>query len=78
MIVNLNKAKKLEHSGIKVELYGTIEHHQDKKNVSRFISLLRDLEPPGTLNNEVTTLNFKFTNVEKQYETYMGSNMLVR
>lgn len=78
IVINLNKAKKLEHTGIRVELIGAIEHHQDKKNISKFISLTRDLEPPGILTNEVTQIPFKFTNVEKQYETYMGNNNQVR
>jgi len=78
ILINLNKTKKLEHNGIKVELIGAIEHHQDKKNSSKFIALTRDLEPPGVLTNEITQLSFKFTNVEKQYETYMGNNMQVR
>lgn len=78
ILINLNKAKKLEHNGIKIELIGSIEHHQDKKNTSKFIALTKDLEPPGVLTNEITQLSFKFTNVEKQYETYMGNNMQVR
>jgi vacuolar protein sorting-associated protein 26 len=57
---------------------GLIEHNEDKKNVSRFIALAKDLEPPGILSQEVTTLNFNFNNVEMQYETYRGSKMTVR
>lgn len=72
------KNKRFEHTGIKVELVGAIEHHQDKKMISRFIALSRDLETPGFLTNDVNQLNFKFSNVEKQYETYMGNNMQVR
>jgi vacuolar protein sorting-associated protein 26 len=78
VIINLNKTKKLEHTGIKIELIGLIEHVQDKKNLSRFIALAKDLEPPGTLTTEITNLTFSFTNVEKQYETYRGNNMMVR
>jgi vacuolar protein sorting-associated protein 26 len=73
VLINLNKTKKLKHNGIKIELVGQIEHKTDKKNVLRFITLSRDLEPPGTLTNEVTSFTFSFTNVEKQYETYRGS-----
>lgn len=78
LIINLKSAKKLEHTGIKIELVGCIEHLQDKKNVSKFITLTRDLEPAGVITNEITTLPFKFTNVEKQYESYIGNNMQVR
>jgi vacuolar protein sorting-associated protein 26 len=78
LVINLKSAKKLEHSGIKLELVGCLEHLQDKKNVSRFIALTRDLEPPGVITNEKTQLEFKFNNVDMQYESYLGSNMQVR
>jgi vacuolar protein sorting-associated protein 26 len=57
---------------------GLIENLQDKKNILRFISLTRDLEPPGVINNEITNLTFTFNNVEKEYETYRGTNVQVR
>jgi vacuolar protein sorting-associated protein 26 len=57
---------------------GLIEHNEDKKKVSTFIALAKDLEPPGALSQEVTTLNFNFNGVEKQYETYRGSKITVR
>ena len=78
VIINLNKTKKLEHTGIKIELVGLIENLQDKKNLSRFISLAKDLEPPGILSTEITNLPFSFSSVEKQFETYRGNNTQVR
>ena len=57
---------------------GLIENVEDKKNSSRFIALAKDLEPPGVLSQEVTTLNFNFNNVEMQYETYRGAKVVVR
>jgi vacuolar protein sorting-associated protein 26 len=78
VIINLNKVKKLEHQGIKIELLGLIEHYQDKKNLSRFITLAKDLEPAGFLTSEITNFNFNFNKVDKQLETYRGNNMMVR
>lgn len=78
VIINLNKAKSLEHTGIKVELVGMIENLHDKKNPSRFIALTKDLEPPGSLTKDITNFTFSFTNVEKSYETYRGNNMIIR
>jgi vacuolar protein sorting-associated protein 26 len=78
VIINLNKIKKLEHTGIKIELIGLIEQINDKKNASRFITITRDLEPSGILTNEVTNLSFEFKNVEKQYETFRGNNIIVK
>lgn len=78
MILNLNKLKKLEHTGIKIELTGLIEQANDKKNSSRFTTITRDLEPAGIITNEVTNISFDFKNVEKQFETYRGNNIIVK
>lgn len=78
IIVELNKNKNFEHNGIKVELIGIIENYKEKSKSSRFIALTRELESPGQLNNEITHLEFDFSNVEKQYETYKGRNICVR
>jgi vacuolar protein sorting-associated protein 26 len=78
IIIELNKNKNFEHMGIKVELVGTIENYKDKKQNSKFISLTKDLEPAGFLNNEITQLEFEFSGVEKQYETYRGLNTGVK
>lgn len=78
LIINIKSVKRFEHLGIKVELIGAIEQVQDRKNCTKFITLTRDLEPPSSISNEVTTLTFKFTNVEKQYESYFGESMRVR
>lgn len=78
IILNLNKLKKMEHTGIKIELVGQIEQNKDKGNPSRFISMTRDLEPAGIISNEITNINFEFKNVEKQFETYRGNNIAVK
>lgn len=51
MDINLNKGRKLDHTGIRVELIGQIENMIDKNQNSTFLSLVRDLEPPGTLTD---------------------------
>ena len=78
IIIELNKNKNFEHNGIKVELVGLIENYKDKRQNSKFISLTKDLEPSGFLNNEITQLEFEFSGVEKQYETYRGLNTGVK
>lgn len=70
-IINLNKGKKIEHLGVRVELIGIIENLYDKNQNSQFLCLVRDLEPPGTLTDNVS-YDFQFNRVEKQYETYNG------
>lgn len=73
VIINLGTSKKFEHKGIKLELMGIIQGIKDPKDISRFISLTQDMESPGMLLKEVNTYDFKFTNVQKQFETYRGT-----
>ena len=69
VIINLNKARKFEHKGIKLELMGIIQGTKDLKDTLKFISLTQDLETIGMLTTEVNTYPFKFMNVQKQFET---------
>ena len=75
--VNLLKNKKLDHMGIRVELVGIIENNLDKNHNSIFTQLVRDLEPPGSLTDNMS-YDFAFNRVEKQFETYNGINVRVR
>jgi len=75
--VKLNKAKKIEHYGIKIELIGQIELLYDRGNPYEFTSLVRELDPAGTLATD-KSYDFEFTGVEKQYETYSGNNVRLR
>jgi vacuolar protein sorting-associated protein 26 len=54
-----------------VDLIGMIENFYDKNQNLQFLILSRELEPPGTLN-ENGTYDFAFNNVEMQYESYCG------
>ncbi|OMJ71445.1 hypothetical protein SteCoe_30353 [Stentor coeruleus] len=69
--VVLKKGKKLEHQGIKIELYGRIDITYEKNQTSDFISLSRELEPPGAITQNIS-IPFSFNKVEKSYETYTG------
>lgn len=65
-------SKSFDHNGIKIMLLGVIESTTDSKNQSQFISLTKELCPPGTLSNQVNSFNYAFKNVEKSYESYRG------
>lgn len=69
--IYLQKGKPIEHMGIWVELLGLIENSFDKTQNFQFLNLTRELEPPGTLSNDMT-YDFDFKNVEKAYESYQG------
>jgi len=64
VIINLSKGKRLDHLGIRVELVGIIENLYDKTQSSTFLQLVRDLEPPGALTDNMT-YDFSFNRVEK-------------
>lgn len=69
--------KKVEHTGVKVELLGQIELYFDRGNFYDFTSLVRELEVPGEIS-EPKVYPFEFANVEMQYESYNGVNVRLR
>lgn len=72
----IKPGKKLEHTGIKVDLVGQITLQSDRSPYE-FVSISKDLEPPGSLQQS-KQYPFKFTAVDKPYESYVGANAKVR
>lgn len=64
MAITLNSGKRIDHTGIRVELIGVIENLYDKNQNSTFLQIVRDLEPPGCLTDNVQ-YDFQFNRVEK-------------
>eukprot|EP01137_Pigoraptor_chileana_P004645 Opistho-2@46578 len=51
--INLKQqGKKLEHNGIKVEFVGQIELFYDRGNHHEFVTLVKELSPPGDLSRK--------------------------
>lgn len=71
-------SRSFSHSGIKIMLLGVIENNEEGKGVSQFITLTKELDPAGTLYNQVNKFKFAFMNVEKDYESYRGIEVNVR
>ena len=71
--IRTKEGKRIEHSGIKVQLLGTIETNVDSVSSNDFLSLANELAAPSQLSH-VETYPFEFRNVEKQYESYRGIN----
>jgi len=65
VFVDIPKGKKIEHTGIKIELIGLIEYLYDRGNPYEFSTLSRELEGAGALD-ESKKYPFEFTNVEKK------------
>ena len=49
----------------------------DRGNHHDFLSLVRQLDPPGELS-QTKSYKFEFSQVEKPYETYTGTNVRLR
>ncbi|ESW98633.1 hypothetical protein KL918_001975 [Ogataea parapolymorpha] len=69
--------KRVEHTGIKIQLLGTIETNNDGLVTDNFLSMAHELASPGELRHP-ETFPFEFRNVEKQYESYRGINVRLR
>ena len=70
--------KRYDHLGIKVQFVGRISTMamQQVENRSHydFISLSKELAPPGSLYTSTIQFPYEFKNMEKPYETYHGRN----
>jgi vacuolar protein sorting-associated protein 26 len=77
VVVTPPPGRKVEHGGIRVELLGQMELYGDRGSSSDFLSLARELEPPGEIT-EASHLPFDFGVPELQYESYLGINAKVR
>jgi len=61
--------KKIEHTGIKLTLVGTIKTNSG--NLYDFLNVVKELEPAGILT-EGKTWNYAFDEVDRPYESYNG------
>ena len=71
-------SKTFDHNGIKIMLLGIIECVSESKNSSQFITLTKELSPPGRLSNQINTFKYSFNNVELSYESYRGIEFNVK
>lgn len=69
--------KRADHQGIKVQLIGQIELASERSHPHDFVSLARDLAPPGELAQQ-QSLPFEFNNVEMEYDSYRGVQVRLR
>lgn len=80
--LHLSPGKKLEHLGIKIQFIGRIDMSFGVNDTGRphydFVSLSKELAPPGILYNSTVELPFFFRNMDKEHESYRGRNVSVR
>uniref|UniRef100_UPI00358FA2A8 vacuolar protein sorting-associated protein 26B-A-like isoform X2 n=1 Tax=Myxine glutinosa TaxID=7769 RepID=UPI00358FA2A8 len=71
------QGQSLQHNGLKVEFVGHIEIFYERINTHEFVSLVKELAPPGKIS-QPTSFDFEFNHVEKPYESYRGQNINLR
>ncbi len=75
--IKLDRKKKLNHMGIRIELVGLIEIYSDGEKGSTFMCNGIDLEPSGTLYND-KTYDFSFDIFQKPFDSYYGKTVKLR
>ena len=63
--------------GVRIECIGMIVNLSDPTRNSTFLTLWKDVEPPGQLIED-SDYEFEFQQCEKPFETYEGSLVKVR
>lgn len=81
VILSLPPGKKADHLGIKIQFIGRIDMghgvHEGRPHYD-FISLSKELSPPGSIYQSSTEIPFNFKNMDKEHESYTGRNVSVR
>ncbi|KAE8988956.1 Vacuolar protein sorting-associated protein 26 [Phytophthora rubi] len=78
LTVTLDSGKKLEHTGLKLELLGLIEVPVDRSAGDEFTSSVRELQPSGEALEGEATFPFDFAKVDKPYESYYGKSVKLK
>ncbi|KAL4106864.1 hypothetical protein PRIC1_004903 [Phytophthora ramorum] len=76
--VKVDSGKRLEHTGLKLELLGLIEVPLDRSAGYEFTNSVRELQPSGSSIEGEETFTFEFTKVDKPHESYYGQSVKLR
>lgn len=79
--LSLTSVKKFDHLGIKAQFVGRIStpamQHLENRSHYDFVTLSKELAPPGSIYTPTVDFQFEFKNMEKPYETYHGRNCYI-
>lgn len=76
--ISVKPGKSMEHQGIRVELIGQILVLNDSSKSYDFFSMTKDLAQAGVISGTTQKYAFVFQNVDKQFETFIGSKVHLR
>lgn len=68
---------KLEHQGIRIDLFGQSEVCYERASPHNFLFSYQELARPGDLLKS-QTFHFEFPNAQKKYESYTATNCRLR
>lgn len=78
LTVKVDAGKRLEHTGLKLELLGLIEVPVDRNAGFEFTNSVRELQPSGEAIDGEETFTFDFAKVDKPLESYYGRSVKLR
>ncbi|GMF27001.1 unnamed protein product [Phytophthora lilii] len=78
LTVKVDSGKRLEHTGLKLELLGLIEVPLDRNAGYEFTHSVRELQSSGEAIEGEATFTFAFVNVDKPHESYYGRSVRLR
>lgn len=79
--LHLPPGRQVEHMGIKIMFIGRIDMtglNDPGRPHYDFVSLSKELAPPGTLYQTKAEFPFYFRTIDKEHESYRGRNVAVR
>lgn len=78
LTVKVDSGKRLEHTGLKLELLGLVEVPVDRNAGDEFTSSVRELQATGEVLEGEQTFSFDFAKVDKPHESYYGKSVKLR
>ncbi|KAF1780140.1 Alpha/Beta hydrolase fold [Phytophthora cactorum] len=78
LTVKVDVGKRLEHTGLKLELLGLIEVPVDRNGGYEFTTSVRELQPSGEVIEGEHAFAFEFAKVDKSHESYYGRSVKLR
>ncbi|KAG7389513.1 Vacuolar protein sorting-associated protein 26A [Phytophthora boehmeriae] len=78
LTVLVDNGKRLEHTGLKLELLGLIEVPLDRNSNFEFTNSVKELQSSGHVLEGKETFAFDFAQVDKPHESYYGHSVKLR
>lgn len=78
LTITVPEGKRLDYTGVKIEMIGLIEMPHERPASYEFTCLVREVDTAGGSLAEATSFEFDFSAVEKPHDSYYGRNVRLR